>query len=547
MACPVNIHGGYHTEPALSSVLDLYFECSNLKDRDMLSKSDPCVVLYMANRAGHLLEVGKTEVVSNTLNPTFAKPIRVNYSFEDIQRVLIKVFDVDSASGFPKDENILGCMECTLGQIVSKRPYIKPLLIKNNKEAGKISIRAIEADEDADIIRLYFWAKHLDDKDVVTQSDPFLEIFKLAQDSHWQLIHRTEVVLNSLNPKWKPMNLSVQNLCDGDKHKPIKIDCYDHDDDGSHDFIGGFTTTLEEMMKPTSAKSGFACINPALVGKKKGYRNSGAVYVSCESLQSARERTFLDFIFEGLKINCTVAIDFTQSNGDPSHRESLHHYSPSTPNPYMQAIRAVGNICQDYDADNLFPAFGFGAKILPSHDVSHDFPINFNTSDPNCTGIDGVLDAYVKCFQRIDLSGPTIVAPIINHVAQWASEAKMEEPFKGPHAYHILLLLTDGIFNDMRETKKAIIHASSLPMSIVIVGVGFSDFTEMIELSGDKGTLSLPTGETVLRDIVQFVPFRDFKTRPMEDLARHVLAKIPRQVTDYYKMMGMRPSIQRTL
>lgn len=33
-----------------------------------------------------------------------------------------------------------------------------------------------------------------------------------------------------------------------------QIDCYDHDDDGAHDFIGGFTTTLEEMMKPTSAK-----------------------------------------------------------------------------------------------------------------------------------------------------------------------------------------------------------------------------------------------------------------------------------------------------
>lgn len=62
-------------------------------------------------------QVGKTEVISNTLSPTFAKPIRVKYSFEDIQRVVIKVFDVDSASGFPKEENVLGHTECTLGQV----------------------------------------------------------------------------------------------------------------------------------------------------------------------------------------------------------------------------------------------------------------------------------------------------------------------------------------------------------------------------------------------------------------------------------------------
>lgn len=38
--------------------------------------------------------------------------------------------------------------------------------------------------------------------------------------------------------------------------------------------------------------------------------------------------------------------------------------------------------------------------------------------------------------------------------------------------YHILLILTDGEIHDMEETKNIIIKASSLPLSIIIVGVG---------------------------------------------------------------------------
>lgn len=63
----------------------------------------------------------------------------------------------------------------------------------------------------------------------------------------------------------------------------------------------------------------------------------------------------------------------------------------------------------------------------------------------------------------------------------------------------------------MADTREAIVRASSLPMSIIIVGVGNADFTDMQILDGDDGILRAPKGEPVLRDIVQFVPFREFK------------------------------------
>ncbi|KAK2085746.1 hypothetical protein P7K49_037046 [Saguinus oedipus] len=77
--------------------------------------------------------------------------------------------------------------------------------------------------------------------------------------------------------------------------------------------------------------------------------------------------------------------------------------------------------------------------------------------------------------------------------------------------YYILLILTDGVVTDMADTREAIVRASRLPMSIIIVGVGNADFTDMQVLDGDDGILRSPRGEPALRDIVQFVPFRELK------------------------------------
>ena len=52
--------------------------------------------------------------------------------------------------------------------------------------------------------------------------------------------------------------------------------------------------------------------------------------------------------------------------------------------------------------------------------------------------------------------------------------------------YFILLMLTDGAISDMNDTKLAVIEASRLPMSIIIVGVGNADFTAMNELDADE-------------------------------------------------------------
>ncbi|XP_062376721.1 copine-3 isoform X1 [Sardina pilchardus] len=517
--------------------VELTVSCEHLLDKDLTSKSDPLCVLLMNSSESQWFEVGRTEKVQNCLNPKFAKKFMLDYYFEVVQKVKFGIYDIDNATVDLGDDDFLGEFECTLGQIVSSSKLTRPLVLKNKKPAGKGTI-TITAEEIKDnrVVNFEAEARKLDNKDFFGKSDPYLEFYR-QMESGWQLAHRTEVVKNNLNPCWRPFKIPVQSLCGGDMDKPIKVECYDYDNDGSHDLIGIFETTLTRLTEASRATPAeFECVNMKKKQKKKHYKNSGVV--SFKLCEIVKEYTFLDYIMGGCQINFTVAVDFTGSNGDPRSPDSLHYISPNGVNEYLSAIWSVGMVIQDYDSDKLFPALGFGAQIPPNWQVSHEFPLNFNATTPYCQGIEGVVEAYRLCLPQVRLYGPTNFSPIINHVARFAHQAASQ---KTASQYFVLLIITDGVITDLDQTRSAIVNASRLPMSIIIVGVGGADFTAMEFLDGDDGRLRAPNGETASRDIVQFVPFRNFQNAPKEALAQSVLAEVPGQLVTYFNMYKLSP------
>ncbi|RMC09361.1 hypothetical protein DUI87_14369 [Hirundo rustica rustica] len=512
---------------AVLSKVELRVSCKHLLDRDTLNKSDPCVLLLMQTQ-GQWTEVDRSEVIKSNLNPVFAKIFTVDYYFEEVQKLRFEVYDSHGQAGVgTHDDDFLGGMECTVGQIVAQKRVTKPLFLKYGKFAGKSTITIIseEISGNNGYVELAFRAKKLDDKDLFSKSDPFLEIYRIDDDRSEQLVYRTEVVKNNLSPIWEPFKVSLNSLCSCEEKRKLRVQ--------------------------------WDCMNPKYKIKKRNYKNSGVVVLL--DLKIHRVYSFLDYIMGGCQIHFTVssvptppgrdtaaapltpgaprcpprqvAIDFTASNGDPRNSCSLHYINPYQPNEYLKALVAVGEICQDYDSDKKFSALGFGARIPPKYEVSHDFAI---TSTPTTMSVRGVVESYQSCLPKIQLYGPTNVAPIISKVARVAAD---EERTKEASQYFILLILTDGVVTDMADTREAIVRASYLPMSIIIVGVGNADFTDMQILDGDDGVLRSPKGEPVLRDIVQFVPFREFKNC--------VLAEVPKQVVEYYSYKAFPPRCPR--
>ena len=74
----------------------------------------------------------------------------------------------------------------------------------------------------------------------------------------------------------------------------------------------------------------------------------------------------------------------------------------------------------------------------------------------------------------------------------------------------------------MDQTVSLLVHNCKLPLSIIIVGIGNADFSNMNTLDGDNGLYN-SKGEKAARDIVQFVPFNQVQMNP-ELLARELLA-----------------------
>jgi hypothetical protein len=56
-------------------------------------------------------------------------------------------------------------------------------------------------------------------------------------------------------------------------------------------------------------------------------KNKGELFL--KDFQISERVSFLDYIFGGCEIGLHIAIDFTASNGPPSHRNSLHYLNPN--------------------------------------------------------------------------------------------------------------------------------------------------------------------------------------------------------------------------
>uniref|UniRef100_A0A6N2MNG4 VWFA domain-containing protein n=1 Tax=Salix viminalis TaxID=40686 RepID=A0A6N2MNG4_SALVM len=196
--------------------------------------------------------------------------------------------------------------------------------------------------------------------------------------------------------------------------------------------------------------------------------------------------------------NLIVGIDFTKSNewtGAKSfNRRSLHHIGDGF-NPYEQAISIIGKTLAAFDEDNLIPCFGFGDAFTHATANNKHFSLAASTHDQDvfsfypderfCNGFEEVLSQYREIVPNLRLAGPTSFAPVI--------EMAMTIVEKSGGQYHVLLIIADGqvtrsvdtehgqLSPQEQKTVEAIVRASKLPLSIILVGVGDGPWDMMRE------------------------------------------------------------------
>ncbi|KFK27936.1 hypothetical protein AALP_AA8G450300 [Arabis alpina] len=530
----------------LFSQIELSFSASGLRDRDVLSKSDPMVVVYQKEKDATLSEVFRSEVVLNSLAPTWIKKFTLAYHFETVQTLVFRLYDVDTKFKNSREEMLmldeqqfLGEATCVLSEIITKSTRTITLELKRKEgitaqtqpHHGKLIIRAEESLASKITTEIVFRCSSLESKDLFSKSDPFLVISKIVEHGTPIPVSKTEVLKNDLNPIWKPVFLSVQQV--GSKDSPLILECSDFNSNGKHSLIGKVQKSLADLEKLHLARQGINLSLPTGAGQNKVLKSQLFVEKFTETVQ----HTFLEYLASGFELNFMVAIDFTASNGNPRLHDSLHYIDPSGRlNAYQRAIVDVGEVLQFYDSDKRFPAWGFGARPIDAP-VSHCFNLNGSSSYCEVDGIQGIMTSYTSALFNVSLAGPTLFGPVINSAAMIASQSLAQ----GSKRYYVLLIITDGVITDLQETKDALVSASDLPLSILIVGVGGADFKEMEILDADKGErLESSSGRVASRDIVQFVALRDVQHGEVS-VVQALLAELPSQFLTYMRIRNMKP------
>ncbi|CAL9102274.1 unnamed protein product [Musa acuminata var. zebrina] len=520
--------------------IELSLSATDLCDQDVLSKSDSLAIVYAKQRDGKLEELGRTEVILNSANPVWTQKIIINYQFEVLQHLVFQVYDVESVfHNVPakmlklEEQQLLGEASSLLSEVVTTpaRSLTLNLYRKENNEThlrklGKLNVCVNESLGSKTIMEIVFRCSELENKDLFSKSDPFLLMSRKEESGVLVPISKTEVKKNDRNPIWRPVIVNLQQIVS--KENPLAIECFNFNSNGKHELIGKVIKSLAELEKLHHSQHGEDLFLPTLVGND--YEDKvlkSQIFV--ERFSQSKSKTFLDYISDGCEMNFMVAIDFTASNGNPRLPDSLHYIDPSgRPNAYQRAILEVGEVLQFYVAHRRFPAWGFGARPIDGP-VSHCFNLNGSTYQPEVEGIQGIMSAYISALHNVSLAGPTLFGHVISAAALIAGQSLSNSRQK----YFILLIVTDGVITDLQETKDALVKASDLPLSILIVGVGGADFKEMEILDAERGRIiESPTGRVASRDIVQFVAMRDAQSGEVS-VIQSLLAELPRQFMSY--------------
>ncbi|KAJ8526372.1 hypothetical protein K7X08_028849 [Anisodus acutangulus] len=513
---------------ALYTSIELSLSASKLRDLDIVSKSDPMAVVSVRKRDGTLEELGRTEVIMNNLDPVWIQKINIMYQFETVQTLIFHVYDVDTKyHNVPvkdlklKDQDFLG-----EGAIVTKRNRSLTLNLHNRnghvlKNLGELTVLAEETVTSRTAVEMTFRCTNLENKDLFSKSDPFLRISRIVETGGSFPICKTEVVNNNLNPIWRPVCLTMQQFVN--KDNPLVLEYFDFNSSGNHEI----TKTAADLENLHKSRVGANFISPS------GFRGNEKVLKGQLFVEGFAEKqlySFLDYISSGFELSFMVAVDFTASNGNPRSPDSLHYFDPSGgSNAYQRAIMEVGDVIQFYDSDKRFPAWGFDGKAY-SGTVSHCFNLAGSPGAFEVEGVGGIMSSYASALQNFTLSGPTLFGHVVNKAAEIAAESLKYNQSK----YFVLLIIA-------QETKDALVRASDLPLSILIVGVGSSDFTQMEILDADNGhRLESSTGRVATRDIVQFVPMREVHSGQIS-VVQALVEELPGQFLTYMRCRDIRP------
>ncbi|KAJ3428764.1 copine-8 [Anaeramoeba flamelloides] len=439
----------------------------------------------------------------------------------------------------------------------------------------------------------------IDGMDRGGKSDPYfvLEREIVGGDNQRLLLHKSKILKKTINPEWDSFLISTNKFVPIDAQLYVTV--YNHEILTSDSLIGKgkcqmkfpkpelglatkFSIPIKRKTKTEEKKSAgvielsFRFYSPEiddehLIEKKKdflkrqkkltkikktkaveGYHvvgRSDLVLKKSEYPKLSYPIKFVSLLQRGLRIQTHCALDFTESNLEN------HQINEKYLNPFEKCLSAVVPLLLKYDKDEKIPLYGYGGSLKEQNDKTPPFFHLNMQENPECEGLEGILDAYKGSLKKITLGdmgnatgGDTDwrankgryfrddFYQVVNHICDICEKQLPSNLALPPDPYHILFFIIDGDSFDTVGTNRALIRASALPISIVLIGLGNTRFKNLAKFDADEQPL-VQDNVSEVRDCCQFIKFKKCNTD--KKLRKEVLAEIPLQVEQYFALYGV--------
>ncbi|EJD75881.1 hypothetical protein LOAG_17060 [Loa loa] len=467
--------------------------------------------------------VTTTEVIPKTDVISIPNAFSVVYTFKRDQHLKIEICDYSEA-----EVTIIASSTFFVTEIVTTTPnFSKPLIeIKSGKPIAVMTI-SYTAQPKEQTMLLQFCGKNFPRKGI-ENTQIYFQMFGMGENEKRNLLHTSDSQLYSSKILWKPFKLP-KNIVINPQNRNFEVLCYSRDDHTRCSIIGQLIITSDMLLKNAEERKIFHL----RIGLESNKKANGIIeVVKCNEITMY---SFLDYITNGYCLSLAIAVDFSVSNSNDT--------SSTFANDVECVIRSICEPFRRHNFSQNYAAFGFGARIPPYFRKSQQFCLNLET-DPNCQGIDGLIDAFWKANAQVQPSTTAHFAHIIYHISKLASNVRRREN-QLQYPYFVLAIISKGKINDIRETVQATIFASKAPLSIIFIATE-DDCEEMERLGLSGGRISYQNRRAE-RDMLQFVALTKFRSKLPEDanfwelLTERALRRVPWQMINWLTKNGHIP------
>eukprot|EP01084_Bolivina_argentea_P064279 117259_1 len=217
----------------LCDELELNLSLRNIPKRKMIScPCDPFVIVSIKDDVKNVYNVvGQTEIVDDNPNPDFSKDIRINYLFEQVQKLRLDIYDANDDDDDSDDDDqeikteelskhdFVGAVEFIVGDLVvaNGQKLVMAIEDKNGNKLSKnnglqplVIIRSHEVTNNYDEIQLILSANSLPKMKCFAGINPFFQIYRKTNDNQWASVYKSEYIKSSYSPNWKQFTIQTR-------------------------------------------------------------------------------------------------------------------------------------------------------------------------------------------------------------------------------------------------------------------------------------------------------------------------------------------------